>query len=110
MGTHSGWNRAVTQGLSPSPILQHQGTALGVLLEMSNQQVAPWVGAVLVLEFSWVLGDPWVSCSSPPHHSVGLVPLPVHPAHPVLTPSLFLFEIFKQKTGGQDLRRFQGYP
>lgn len=43
MGTHSGWNRAVTQGLSQSPILQHQGTAC-VMLEMGNQQVGPWAG------------------------------------------------------------------
>lgn len=43
-GTHSGWRRAVTQGLFPSPILQHQETALGVMLEMGNQQVAPWAG------------------------------------------------------------------
>lgn len=45
MGTHSGWSRAVTQGLNPSPILQHQKTVLGVMLETGNQQVAPWPGS-----------------------------------------------------------------
>lgn len=59
------------------------------MLEMGNQQVRtkllPRLGATHVLELRWVLGDPWGSCPSPPHHGVGLVPLPVHHPHAVLT-------------------------
>lgn len=42
-------------------------------------RLLPGLGAIHVLEFSWVLtlGDLGGAALPPPHHSVGLVPLPI---------------------------------